>query len=84
MLWVMPPEGRQTIAFWLLPGFLAQACAILAITALLFTLIGAGITATTYLEQSFLEALPQAGFSMLTAGLILQLTGLLAFSGGAL
>jgi hypothetical protein len=84
MSWVTPPEGRQAITPRRLPSFIASSCVISAVVASLFTLLGAGITAATYLKQSLSEALPQAGFGMLTAGLVLQLAGLLAFSSGAL
>jgi hypothetical protein len=78
--WVTPQERRQIRLLWCPLQFVAPISIGLVLIASLFTLIGAGIAATTYLKESLLEKLPQEGLALLQMGLILQLVGLLTFS----
>jgi uncharacterized membrane protein YfbV (UPF0208 family) len=73
MRWATPPERRLIRLVRYPLRFLTPTSIFLVLAASFLTVVGAGITAVTYRQQSLSEQLPQEGLSMLKAGLILQL-----------
>jgi predicted neutral ceramidase superfamily lipid hydrolase len=75
MRWATPPERRSIRLVGYPLRFLTPTSIFLVLAASFLTVVGAGITAVTYRQQSLSEQLPQEGLGMLKAGLILQLVG---------